>query len=482
MSITTGRTRSAVRIAGDDYQHLVAWNEALEALRPDSNVTSITVEQPDAGNVDDVVLRRGAGSNRYIQVKHAVDATSPVGHKWLTSRATPRASSLLEKFYRSWRVLSKGAQQPELVLVTDRDIDPCDPAMSRLDRTTGLLVPSIRHNNAAQAREGWAAHLDIEEDDLIKFLESLRFLTGRPFAAEEQRATTLMWALGLNHDQRALDSALGLVRDWVQRPERTLGPDQFRAWADERVGLRTPPGAVVVIEAIDDDPHPEDAAELVNFIDAYRGDTPNERRQLRDESQWPLIGTELQQAAHRLRQSGVHRVIVRGAMRLPAWFAAGAAFRHVHGFDAAAIQLGEPWSSEDLNTAVDVDANTTTIGYGPDAAVAVGIAADPTTEVSDYITATRLPVASLTSILPAGGPSPVAIPDSPTAAATAVAVRDAVRDLLRTTSATRIHLFLATPGALALLVGHCWNAMRPTIVYEHLGTGNGYAPTFLIAA
>ena len=482
MSSTTGRTPSAVRIAGDDYQHLVAWNEALEALRPDSDVTSITVEQPDVGNVDDVVLRRGAGPDRYIQVKHAVDATSPVGHKWLTSRSTPRASSLLEKFYRSWRLLSKGAQQPELVLVTDRDIDPHDPAMSRLDRTTQLLVPSICHHKAAPVRESWAKHLDIEQDDLIKFLEDLRFLTGRPFAAEQQRATTLMWALGLNHDQRALDSALGLVRAWVKRPERTLRPDQFRAWADERVGLRTPPGAVVVIEAIDDDPHPEDAAERVNFVDAYRGDTPNERRQLRDESQWPLIGTELLQAAHRLQQSGVHRVIVRGAMRLPAWFAAGAAFRHVHGFDAAAIQLGEPWSSEDLNTAVDVDANTTTIGDGPDAAVAVGIAADPTTEVSDYITATRLPVASLTSILPAGGPSPVAIPDSPTAAATAVAVRDAVRDLLRTTSATRIHLFLATPGALAMLLGHRWNAMRPTIVYEHLGTGNGYAPTFLIAA
>ena len=77
-------------------------------------------------------------------------------------------------------------------------------------------------------------------------------------------------------------------------------------------------------------------------------------------------------------------------------------------------------------------------------------------------------------------------------------MRNAVRDLLRTTSATRIHLFLATPGvrgthhadsnqgptsgAFAPLLGHRWNAMRPTIVYEHLGTGNGYAPTFLIPA
>lgn len=482
MSRTTGRHRSAVRIAGDDYQHLVAWNEALEALRPDSDVISITVEQPDTGNVDDVVLQRSSGPHRYIQVKHAVDATSPVGHQWMTTRPKPTASSLLEKFYQSWQLLSAGAEQPELVLVTDREIDPNDPVMRLLDRRTELLVPSIRQRKASQGRKSWAAHLDITEDELIEFLKNLRFVTGRPLNSERDRAATLMWALGLNYDQRALDSAMGLVRDWVQRPERTLEPDEFRNWANDRVGSRTPPGAVVVIEAIGNDPHPEDAAERVNFIDSYIGDTSHERRQLRDESQWPNIGADIQQAAQRLRQSGVQRVIVRGAMRLPVWFAAGAAFRHVQGFHIAGMQLGVPWSSEDLSAPVEVRVETTAIDGGPDLAVAVGIAADPTSEVGDYITAASLPVGSLTSILPDGGPSPAAIPDSPTAAATAAAVRNAVRDLLRTTPTDRIHLFLATPGALALLMGHWWNAMRPTLIYEHLGIGKGYTPTLLIAA
>ena len=482
MSSTTGRTRSAVRIAGDDYQHLVAWNEALEALRPDNDVVSITVEQPDAGNVDDVVLRRRTRPHRYIQVKHAVDATSPVGHEWMTTRSKPTASSLLEKFHRSWLHLTADTQQPELVLVTDREIDPRDPVMRLLDRRTQLLVPSIGHDGASEGRERWADHLKITEDDLIAFLTHLRFLTGRPFDSERERATTLMWAMGLNYDQQALDSALGLVRAWVQRPERTLEPGEFRTWANERVGLRTESGAVVVIEAIDNDPHPEDAAELVNFVDEYMGDTPDERRQLHDESQWPRIGADIQQAAQRLRQSGVHRVIIRGAMRLPVWFAAGAAFRHVHGFHAAAMQLDALWSSEDLGTPIEIRSDTVQAGSGPDIAVCVGIAADPTAAVRSYVESAALPTGYVASILPASGTGPDAIPDGPTAAATAVKVRDAVRDLIESTPADHIHLFLATPGAFALLLGHRWNAVRPTTVYEHLGPGRGYTPTLDISA
>ena len=482
MTSTTGRTRSAVRIAGDDYQHLVAWNEALEALRPDNDVVSVTVEQPDAGNVDDVVLRRRARPHRYIQVKHAVDATSPVGHEWMTTRSKPTASSLMEKFHRSWLHLTTDTEPAELVLVTDREIDPHDPVMRRLDRRTQLLVPSIGHPNASQGRRLWADHLNIAEDDLMAFLANLRFLTGRPLATERERAATLMWAMGLNHDQRALDSALGLVRDWVQLPERTLEPGEFRAWANDRVGIRTDAGAVVVIEAIDNDLHPEDAAEVVNFVAGYMGDTPNERRQLHDENQWPRIGADIEQAAQRLRQSGVHRVIIRGAMRLPVWFAAGAAFRHVHGFHAAAMQLDALWSSEDLGTPIEIRSDTVQAGTGPDIAVCVGIAVDPTTAVCGYIESAALPTGNVASILPAGGTGPGAIPDGPTATATAVRIRDAVRDVVESTPGDHIHLFLATPGAFALLLGHRWNALRPTTVYEHLGPGRGYTPTLRISA
>lgn len=483
MNGAVGRSPSAARLAGDYFQHLVAWNEALEALRSPA-VTAVTVEHPDAGNVDDVVVHRGVGPSLYTQVKHAVDASTPVGHRWLMSTRTsnPTSSSVLQKFHRSWLDLTTRHNHPELRLVTDREIDPNDAVMRGLDRVTELLVPDISHRRAAEGRALWARHLDITEDELMEFLGSLRFETGRTIRSQQQRAATLMSAAGLNSDHRAIDSAVGLVRDWVQLRERTLTPERLREMALERVGQQRTPGAVVVVEAIDYDPHPEDADERINFIDAYLGNDAFERRQLHDPNQWHRISEDIEQAAQRLHNAGVRRAIVRGAMRLPVWFHAGTAFREVSGFEVAGLQKEAIWSSEDLSASVDVRAETAAVGDGPDAAVAVGVAADPTAEVSAYIAAANLPVGSLTSILPAVGPSPAAVPDSPTAAATAVAVRNAVRDLLRTVSVARIHLFLATPGALALLLGHRWNAMRPTIVYEHLGTGNGYAPTFVISA
>ncbi len=484
MNRPAGRARTASQISGYYYQHLVAWNEALNALRPSSGAIGVTVEHPEAGNVDDIVIHRRDGPDSFIQVKHAVDATTPVGHKWLTAKRTKSMTSLslLQKLHRSWHDLAEQGDRPELRLVTDRDIDPNDPVMSRIDRNTGLLVPGINHSAAVQKRAEWADHLGIAEVELLMFLHSLRIETGRSILAEKERAATLMHATGLNDDQQAIDSAIGLLTDWVLRRERKLTNEQLLEWAYERIGHRTEQGAVVVIDAIDYDPHPGDAVERICFVGDYDGDEPFERRQLRDPSKWPRIQSEIEEAAYRLRSAGVRRVILRGAMRLPTWFAAGAAFRDVTGFGVAGVQRGEIWSSDKIGKAVALSIDTTPLDEEADLAVAIGIAADPTDEIRNYIASTELPITSLTSILPAGGPNPAAIPDGPSAAAVAVAARDAIRRLLATNPAeSRIHLFLATPGALALLLGHRWNAMRPTTVYEHLGPGNGYAPTIQIA-
>ena len=307
MSDTTGRSPSAARIAGDYFQHLVAWNESLEALRSHDDLTGVTVEHPDAGNVDDIVVHKRTGPSLYTQVKHAVDATTPVGQRWLMTprTSTPASSSVLQKFHQSWHDLTTRDQHPELRLITDREIDPNDAVMNRLDRLTELLVPDIHDRRAAEGRALWAEHLGIPEDELVEFLASLRFETGRTIRSQEQRASTLMSAMGLNSDQRAIDSAVGLIRDWVQRRERTLTPDELHDCARQRVGQQTAPGAVVVIEATDRDPHPDDADERISFVDAYLGDEPFERRQLRDPSQWPLIGAEIEDAAHRLRRRSV---------------------------------------------------------------------------------------------------------------------------------------------------------------------------------
>lgn len=474
MTTVPGRSPSGVRIAGDEYQHLVAWNEALVAIRGDSDATAVTVEAPDAGNVDDVVVAYRAQRTKYVQVKHAVDARTPVGADNLI---TPSGTaSLLGRFHRSWNALRSGGSRPDMRLVTDREADPADAAMGCLDRRTELLVPDIARPACRGARRAWAEHLGVDEEELVAFLGDLRFMTGRPLAAEVERCDTLMWALGMATGRTARDAALGFMRDWVQERERRIGVDALREAMYERVGRHAEPGALFIVEGVDDDPHPEDADVLVRYVERYVGDEPNLRRVFRDRADWDAVAGAIDAAAQELRQRDVHRVIVRGTLRLPAWFATGAALRHVRGFSIAAVQHGDIWASEAAGASAGLVERRVSErpSRGNDLVVAVGVATDPTAAVERFVDAADLPVGRVAVVLPGRGPGPEAVRDAAMAASMAVGIRDQVRDLLEEAPAERIHLFLAAPGGLALLLGHRWNALRPTSVYEHLGAGRGY--------
>ncbi len=73
------------------------------------------------------------------------------------------------------------------------------------------------------------------------------------------------------------------------------------------------------------------------------------------------------------------------------------------------------------------------------------------------------------------------ITSSAHATAAAVGIRDLVRQLVREHGARRLHLFLAAPHGLVLLLGHLWDRMPPTQLYEDLGVGNAYQPAFLVS-
>jgi hypothetical protein len=220
-------------------------------------------------------------------------------------------------------------------------------------------------------------------------------------------------------------------------------------------------------------------------VDLYEGDDPNRRRQLRDPRDWEgVIGPDLEATAEAFGAAGDRRVLVRGALRLAVWFAAGAALRHVRGFNVAALQHGSIWSSETATgTPLQPEVAVEAVDRGNHLAIALGVATDPTSAVHRFIgEETGLPVGQVAHLRPVGGPGPEVVPDGQTAARMAVGWRDVVRDLLEEYPAQHIHLFLSVPGGLALLLGHRWNALRPTTVYEHLGAGSGYESTLTIQA
>lgn len=125
----------------------------------------------------------------------------------------------------------------------------------------------------------------------------------------------------------------------------------------------------------------------------------------------------------------------------------------------------------------------TPLHLGTDLAVAIGVTLDPTRAVANYLRETGIPANHLLTIQPAAGADDQSIAGAEQAVTYAETIRNLVRgELDQQPGVECIHLFLAGPGGLALLLGHRWNRTRPTIVYEHLGVGRGYTPAFTVDA
>jgi hypothetical protein len=82
--------------------------------------------------------------------------------------------------------------------------------------------------------------------------------------------------------------------------------------------------------------------------------------------------------------------------------------------------------------------------------------------------------------MPAAGPGPDVLQSAAHARGWARATFDELRRLTRRHHGT-LHLFIYGPLGGAVLLGNLWNRMPETQLYDDLGPGRGYTPTFLLA-
>jgi hypothetical protein len=113
-------------------------------------------------------------------------------------------------------------------------------------------------------------------------------------------------------------------------------------------------------------------------------------------------------------------------------------------------------------------------------AIAVAVAADLAEDVLDYLRAAVVPVNRLVVLSVGNGPRDNLVQSPGHACALAIGIRDEARRQAR--QHPRVHLFQAGPMGLALLLGHRWNRVAPTVVYEDLGHLGGYEPAFHVSA
>jgi len=187
MTQPSARAARAAALLGDDFQHLHAWSEALEAAQPGSDVTTFSVEAIEAGSYDDIVVRHASNPHLYIQAKFAVDPTDGFSLDWLmtpTGSGTERPS-LAQRALATYRQLHQPGRSPQLRLVTNRDLHP-DGAWLRLYR-----IPETNTLGHVRARLLVLDAFDDDLTDVVVLLVVLVLAADRhdpePLQAEQQR-------------------------------------------------------------------------------------------------------------------------------------------------------------------------------------------------------------------------------------------------------------------------------------------------------
>lgn len=476
---------SGARIQGDDFQHLYAWYQAVGLLIPRESVVCVRIEAKGSGNVDDVVIVRSRPPTTYCQLKYAVDASTPLDSAMWTQTNSEHSRSLLRKFWDSWKTLSV-AGPPDMRLVTNRAIDPGCPVMTLRDGRMGRLVPRLAlapaGSPAGTKRREWAEHLGVPEQDLLLMLEHLALLTDQgPWAFLGEAAAARMGEASLRTDLTAVEIGMGAARKWVATGVREISsPDMEKLVADS--GLRSERRkATLLVEAIERDAWADSATVHLDWVDAYLGENARSRRSLRDPSDWNRrFLPDLHRAAAQLRGQGFTDVLVRGHLRLPAWFAVGTEFSDTTQWRVSALQRGEEWAGESKTHVREVRCRSEDVGQGSEIAIGVSVTNDVSAQVVPYLKGAKTPVARYYDLSPKNGPARDSVVGASDAMSLAMSIRSEIWKAVTATQARRVHLFLSTPAACALFLGHIWNRIPETQTYEDLGPATGYTPAFTI--
>lgn len=478
---------TGVRTAGDRYQWLVAWGACVDALFDeatgvDNPVVSVGVEVDDAGNLDDVVLRRSGPPHAYKQAKYTVDSRSPVNTAYLTDRSRAGGPSILQKITAAWRRLAPSGEPVELAIVTNRLTDPADPLLVGRDSRTRLLLPRASDGGprsaAGRARRQWAAAAGLTEPELMKLLAVLKFDLGRDPEHLADLVKRTMLVTGLRGDDEGLRAGINWIQEQVIAGQRGLDLNAIRQAIDAR-GLRVADARVIVsVATLVPDPLAPRARYAVDWVDRFDGGDAYAKRRPKAPATWEELQGDIEQIPAYLGTAS--RVAVTGSMRLATAFEVGAALRMVTGTDVATVQRDALWSSDAPFAAPATPVVTHhVVGQGDELAIAVEVATPMTEDVIAFLQNQAIPVQCLVVIGPSGGPRDSVVAGPEDASALAVGIRDAVRHAVRGHS--RVHLFLACPMGLALLLGHRWNRIAPTVVYEDLAA-LGYEAAFTVSA
>ncbi|TAK68291.1 MAG: SAVED domain-containing protein [Actinomycetota bacterium] len=470
---------SGVRIAGDNYQWLHAWRCCMEALHDDltgnnSNaIIAVGVEEPGVGNGDDVVLHRAQPPHTYMQVKYAVDHRTAINLDYLDQ------SGVLRKMVKTYADLTNAGTPAQMRLVTNRTIDPNDLLVTDRDARDGRLLPRAAQggpkSDRGKARAEWAEKADTDEAGLLTFLANFHLDVAYDIDRLRRETSLLMTANGLRSDDAALTLGAGWIERQVIAGHRRITLDVIKNAVASLELQAGSPWTTVSVATIKHDELADQAAVSIDWVDRIDGTTDWTRVAPLPPHTWDDLAADIRTITGQL--NGDKRILITGHLRQATGFFVGTELRRVLGYEVGIRQGEQLWTGETPTTSDAITVTEHHAESGPDTAIIVNVAADAADVAADWIRSAALPVNKILTVQPSADTGAKAIPTPSYANSVATAIRDLARRHVK----GDIHLFLIGPLGLAVLLGHHWNRVTTTHVYEHLG-GTEYTAAFAVDA
>ena len=383
---------SGARIRGDEYQHLIGWIQVIRAILPNSNVVEVGIEDPDAGNADDVTIYKSNGPNEFFQIKSAVDGRGIANIDWLMQPSKTGGPSIIKGLFNIWNQHDALGSKIKIFFFTNRPAAADDNFISLRDGKDGTVIKRIKEakpeSEAGRLRQKVITHLNTTEEKLLNFLNDLSFRVGRLYDELREDARTLMYSAGFRYDEEAITLGESIVRGWVTDGKRRLAIADIKHEIKNLLCMGELPSASLLVQAIDQDPMPEIATVALNWVDYFDGDEPRTRRTLRDSTIWNTkFRKEIQEAAKLMRSRKETRVLVRGHMRLPTWFTIGVELGRTVGFEeVVSFQGNVPWSSKGVvgKYPVEVTCNNE-FSDNNEMAIGIALSADLSKDVINHL-------------------------------------------------------------------------------------------------
>ena len=274
----------------------------------------------------------------------------------------------------------------------------------------------------------------------------------------------------LDFNPRNVESAFDALASLARRKLRApLTRSELEEVLQEHLEQELPPRRPFLLHVLSDRNEPNPAALQIDAKAFSGGPAPYPTPEV-----WAGdLMTPLDRTARWLRESRVSRVALGGSYRLTTAMALGWSLRSAHGFELDVPTREGTWRTDDRprpgESAPDWKIEVPESLNGEQLVVSVGVLRNPMVDLPSTAGMPRGCVLGLHLAM--------ALTSAREAQASATLIKRTIDESVARLQPSGIQLYAACPAALAVVLGHRWNAMPPTQLHEYVPAKRSYIRT-----